>query len=195
MNIKYDTIWFNTKLPDEIIDIMIESLGKEDILSNLDDSCIAPSEQNPGLKNTDVRKSKTTFFDTSNWIAGFIDYYVMRSNRENFNYNLTHIDHNSLQYTEYQSGEFYNWHIDALPFLENTDSQRKLSFSLQLSDSTDYSGGDLQFHDVYENKSYFASREKGTLIIFDSRVRHRVRKVKSGKRKSIVGWYCGPSFV
>ena len=35
-------------------------------------------------------------------------------------------------------------------------------------------------------------KEKGTIIIFDSRMRHRVRKVKSGTRKSIVGWVEGP---
>ena len=39
---------------------------------------------------------------------------------------------------------------------------------------------------------YFAPKQKGTLIVFDSRTKHRVRTVKSGLRKSLVGWVVGP---
>ena len=68
---------------------------------------------------------------------------------------------------------------------------RKLSFSLQLSDPEDYTGGEVQFMDN-GRKTYFAPKQRGTLIMFDSRTPHRVRKVKSGMRKSLVGWVCGP---
>ena len=70
---------------------------------------------------------------------------------------------------------------------------RKLSFSLQLSDPEDYTGGEVQFMDNSQ-KSYFAPKQRGTMIIFDSRTPHRVRKIKSGFRKSLVGWVCGPRF-
>ena len=68
---------------------------------------------------------------------------------------------------------------------------RKISFSLQLSDPDDYEGGNIQFIDE-SDKSYIAPRQKGSLIIFDSRTKHRVCKVRSGVRKSIVGWVVGP---
>ena len=68
---------------------------------------------------------------------------------------------------------------------------RKLSFSLQLSDPEDYTGGEVQFMDN-GRKTYFAPKQRGTLIMFDSRTPHRVRKVKSGMRKSLVGWVVGP---
>ena len=42
------------------------------------------------------------------------------------------------------------------------------------------------------SKRYFAPKQKGTLIVFDSRTKHRVRTVKTGLRKSIVGWVVGP---
>jgi PKHD-type hydroxylase len=67
---------------------------------------------------------------------------------------------------------------------------RKLSFSLQLSDPEDYTGGEVQFMDN-SRKTYFAPKQRGTLIMFDSRTPHRVRKVKSGMRKSLVGWVVG----
>ena len=68
---------------------------------------------------------------------------------------------------------------------------RKLSFSLQLSDPEDYRGGELEFIDN-SNKPFLAPKQRGTMVVFDSRVKHRVRKVKSGLRKSIVGWVIGP---
>ena len=68
---------------------------------------------------------------------------------------------------------------------------RKLSFTLQLSDPDDYEGGNIQFIDD-ENKSFMAPRQRGAMILFDSRTQHRVLKVKKGVRRSIVGWVLGP---
>jgi len=68
---------------------------------------------------------------------------------------------------------------------------RKLSFSLQLSDPEDYEGGELEFLDN-QDEPFFAPKQKGTIVVFDSRVKHRVRKVTNGLRKSIVGWVVGP---
>jgi PKHD-type hydroxylase len=41
-------------------------------------------------------------------------------------------------------------------------------------------------------KLYFAPKQRGAIIFFDSRTPHRVRKIKSGMRKSLVGWVVGP---
>ncbi len=68
---------------------------------------------------------------------------------------------------------------------------RKLSFALQLSDSNEYTGGEVQFLDN-GGKTYFAPKQRGTLMVFDSRTKHRVRRVRSGLRKSLVGWVVGP---
>ena len=74
---------------------------------------------------------------------------------------------------------------------ENVELVRKLSFVVQLSDPDDYEGGNLQLLDEHGG-SYIAPRQRGTVILFDSRTMHRVQKVKSGIRKSIVGWTVGP---
>ena len=42
------------------------------------------------------------------------------------------------------------------------------------------------------NKIYIAPRQRGAIILFDSRTKHRVLKVTKGVRKSIVGWVLGP---
>ena len=75
--------------------------------------------------------------------------------------------------------------------IQKGECVRKLSFSLQLSDAKDYRGGEVEFVDS-SGKRYFAPKQKGTLIIFDSRIKHRVRTIKSGLRKSLVGWVVGP---
>ena len=55
----------------------------------------------------------------------------------------------------------------------------------------DYRGGEVEFINS-AGERYFAPKQKGTLIVFDSRTKHRVRTVKSGLRKSLVGWVVGP---
>ena len=121
-----------------------------------------------------------------------------------------------MQYARYGVGEYYHWHSDTsipvqykpqiqISATESTTDDnylkervaiknelvRKISFSLQLSDPDDYEGGNIQFIDE-SNQNYIAPRQKGSLILFDSRTKHRVCKVRSGVRKSIVGWVVGP---
>lgn len=198
------TTWYDTELPNEMIDLMIRDLQKFD--SEMKDSlCLGHDETDP------VRNSQNTWITTSHWIGGFIWHYVQRTNRENFLYDLTCIDAESLQYTQYGTGQYYDWHIDAginstyKPELTpaqtiNTGQDfvrlqgeyiRKLSFTIQLSGPDDYTGGEIQFMNN-SRKLYTAPKNRGTIIFFDSRTPHRVRKVKSGVRKSIVGWVVGP---
>ena len=124
---------------------------------------------------------------------------------------IVDIDGGSLQYTHYNEGQFYNWHQDSdldthhKPQMNFSSGEnraqeeitqageyiRKLSFTLQLSEPTDYRGGEVEFLDN-GSRRFLAPKQRGTMIVFDSRVRHRVRKIKSGTRKSIVGWVVGP---
>ena len=74
---------------------------------------------------------------------------------------------------------------------ENIEMVRKLSFALQLSAPDEYEGGNVQFLDE-AGQMYFAPRQRGCVMLFDSRTQHRVLKVTKGIRKSIVGWTVGP---
>ena len=184
----YDAIWYHTKLPDSIIreiETCVDDLDLEDAkVGNFIKSA----------KDKKIRKSKVSFFPGTSWIASFCYYYIQRANLENFNYNISNFySGDCLQYTVYQEGEYYDWHVDSVG--PENGVTRKLSFSLQLSDENDYDGGELQIMDTFGNSTYFAPKEKGTIIIFDSRVKHRVRKIKKGSRKSIVGWVMGPKFT
>jgi len=73
----------------------------------------------------------------------------------------------------------------ALYHLHSRDSHSQASSSHLIN------GGQFQLLDE-TGKSYIAPRQRGTIILFDSRAQHRVRPVTKGIRKSIVGWTVGP---
>lgn len=202
----FQSMWYFTDIPKNIIDTI-----EEDLADQFDKQLELSKLANDNL-DTSRRSSKNAWIPTNHWVGGFIWHYVSKANRENFLYNLTNIDGETMQYTRYEVGDFYNWHNDAgigicykpsatdnLMKQEMVDDFvtvsceriRKLSFILQLSDPDDYEGGNVQFLDD-NRKTFFAPRKRGTIILFDSRMQHRVLKVTKGVRKSIVGWTVGP---
>lgn len=201
----FQSIWYYTNLPEKVVDII-----EEDLAENFDPQ-MGDSKLMGDALNKDKRNSQNAWVPTNHWLGGFLWHYITRANRENFLYDLRCIDGESMQYTHYGPGQFYSWHNDAglagqykpatvgnrmeglaQDFLnENTELVRKLSFVLQLSDPDDYEGGNLQLIDE-SGSNYYAPRKRGTVILFDSRTQHRVVPVKSGLRKSIVGWTVGP---
>jgi len=93
---------------------------------------------------------------------------------------------NILRYTAEEKGH-YDWHLD----YGSAFSNRKISFSIQLSDPSEYDGGMLEVTGMPPNEE---TRKKGTIILFPSYVRHRVTPVTRGTRYCIVGWVHGPHF-
>lgn len=208
----FQSVWYFTNIPNKIIDIIEEDLA-ENFDEQLQDSRVGEGDY--GTVDRDKRNARNAWVPSHHWVAGFVWHYVMRANRENFQYDLSNIDGESLQYTVYGEGEFYGWHNDQglssyyKPVSEgnrghgealfqdfvnqNCERVRKLSFSLLLSDPDTYEGGNLQLLDEV-GKPYIAPRQRGTIILFDSRTQHRVQKVTKGVRKSLVGWVTGPRF-
>jgi Rps23 Pro-64 3,4-dihydroxylase Tpa1-like proline 4-hydroxylase len=209
----YESIWYYTEIPENIIETIENDLN----LWNFDNE-MQKSVLEKGLINNKKRSSKNAWISTDYWVSGFLWNYVQKANKENFNYDIEGIDGESLQYTRYDKGDFYGWHTDgsisnncasrviasssnppddpalmADYLVPKTNKIRKISFTLQLSNPDEYSGGNLQFQDE-DGRTYFAPRQRGALTMFDSRVLHRVLKVKEGTRKSIVGWVIGPQW-
>jgi predicted 2-oxoglutarate/Fe(II)-dependent dioxygenase YbiX len=89
---------------------------------------------------------------------------------------------------QYNKGSFYNWHID----IGNNYPTRKITFIVQLTDSKEYEGGDVEFLNSKTDKE--ALRQKGTIIMFPSFITHRITKVTKGTNNCIVGWIHGPTF-
>jgi PKHD-type hydroxylase len=148
-----------------------------------------------GSNNTvnSYRRSKTCFIPR---IWQFTEIYlkifnfINKINKDTFKYNLNETE--KLQYTEYDESYqgHYDWHIDTGA---NNSSRRKLSISIQLSDSSEYEGGELQLNGGGPITT--CKKTKGTIIMFPSFLLHRVTPVTKGTRRSLVVWVTGPPFV
>jgi len=146
-------------------------------------------------KNTEVRKSQIFWIPkTQEWgdLHQKIMTLVGQCNKEFFNFDISSLTEH-LQYTEYDASYqgHYDWHFDVGEGALNCG--RKLSVSIQLSDPSEYEGGELQFS-MDGDKILVAEKEQGTMVIFPSYLRHRVTPVTKGLRRSLVTWITGPPF-
>lgn len=131
----------------------------------------------------------------SEWLYKKIIQTIKEVNALNFNYIITFLE--MLQFTEYDEVNkgMYRVHNDSGDnnHIDNSVDIRKISFSVQLSDSVDYEGGDLILYGEEENQLKKMTRNKGDVIFFSSNIEHEVTPVTKGKRYSLVGWVNGPN--
>lgn len=94
-------------------------------------------------------------------------------------------------YVEYHRryGHFH-WHNDYSH--EAGDSPRKLTVIIQLSDGSEYEGGDLE---IFGAVKTIVPRKRGTVLCLPSFVPHRVTPVTAGVRRIIVAWIAGPRLI
>jgi len=94
------------------------------------------------------------------------------------------------QYTEYSEGGFYEWHTDNDVHMANEPPVRKISMTCLLSPENEFEGGDLELM----KEGQVAEIKQGHAVFFASFIRHRVKPVIRGNRKSLVMWFGGPAF-
>ena len=94
------------------------------------------------------------------------------------------------QYTEYPEGGFYDWHVDNDVNMQHEPPVRKISMTLLLSPESEFEGGDSEL--MGEGK--VAKIKQGHAVFFASFIRHRVKPVTRGNRKSLVMWFGGTPF-
>ena len=63
---------------------------------------------------------------------------------------------------------------------------------MQLSDPSEYEGGELKLYNGHEPITI--KREKGLIVFFPSYTLHEVTPVTKGERYTLVGWVHGPAF-
>ena len=144
------------------------------------------------------------------WIYKEVHPYIHEANKKagwNFNWDFSE----SCQFTKYKLNQYYDWHCDSwdVPYNKPEDPNshgkiRKLSMTCQLTDGSEYQGGELQFdcrnydpHMRDEDKHLLTVKEilpKGSIVVFPSFVWHRVQPVTRGTRYSLVVWHLGYPF-
>ena len=113
----------------------------------------------------------------------------LEANRELWDFNL-HSIIDDIQYTEYyEGGGHYDWHVDIGP---NSINHRKVSITVQLSDPSEYEGGEFEIWSGGEFRRL--PKRKGDVILFPSFLLHRITPITKGIRKSLVLWVGGGAY-
>ena len=145
------------------------------------------------------------------WIYKELHPYVRMENK-NAGWNFQWDRSEPCQFTKYKLNQYYDWHNDpwSTPYkrknINDPDNGRirKLSMTCQLTDGSEYTGGELEFdfrdydpHMRDESKHIKQVKEilpKGSIVIFPSHLWHRVKPVTRGTRYSLVVWHLGYPF-
>ena len=143
-----------------------------------------------GIVNKNVRQTLNVNFLDKN-LFNKVNTAIKIANTQYFNYDVESID--GLRFLKYGIGGTYNWHTD---YGRNQCSMRKLTAIIQLSEETDYEGGDFEFGITNTEGTGLitGNRTKGCLLVFPSFLSHRVTPITKGTRYSIITWMEGNTF-
>jgi PKHD-type hydroxylase len=146
-------------------------------------------EVSPNIRRTKISWLKNN--PESNWIYDRVAMAARSLNSQFYRFNLFGFIED-MQYTVYQDDDegHYTWHIDIGP---NNECTRKLSLVIQLSDPSDYEGGDLEI--MTSPNPDKVIKQRGLVAAFPSFILHRVTPVTKGIRRTLVVWVAGPDFV
>jgi len=146
-----------------------------------------------GVVNPEKRRSNVSWINNvpeTNWIYEKLAIIASSLNAEFFRFDLTGFGE-PLQLSSYDQSinGMYGWHVDSGGHLRPC---RKLSLVLQLSDPSEYEGGNFEIQ-IAGNKQTLR-KQRGLLFAFPSYITHQVTPVISGSRQSLVAWISGPPF-
>jgi len=160
---------------------------KDDMNIYKEDRTDALIGNNNGDKNISIRNS-TVFFPKA--IKFPKTFNILQSTIiEKYYGKCTYIDLTDfaeIQYARYDKGCFFKKHRDTI--YKDKAKQRVLTFSINMSNENDYTGGELIVFDDNSNEIAKLSKEIGSYIIFPSILLHEATEVTSGLREAIVTW-------
>lgn len=177
-------IFYEQIIPEKLVDLMVEELSRY----NRSYAQGQIGDRTTGATFDNMRSSKVSWMYEDDWVCSIFAHYFHIANKEQWEYELNGLD--GIQITRYDVNDHYTWHSD-YGTAEDERYTRKLSATILVTDPSEYEGGDLEFID-YHNNLVVAPRQKGTMVVFDSRVPHRVTPVTKGQRISLVTWMLGP---
>ena len=151
-------------------------------------------DKNKSTQTNEIRKSEVAWINDQ-WLYNLVFDYMWAANRAaNWNFKIQSAE--DMQITRYQEGGYYHFHQDGdglKPYHQPANKYlhgktRKLSMTIVLNE--DYEGGEFEFAD----DKTLIKEKKGTVLVFPSYQRHRVRPITSGVRYSLVVWFLGEPF-
>ena len=145
-----------------------------------------------GEVNSNVRRSELAWLESTedtSWVFTKLSHVASRLNADHFGFDLLGFAE-PLQLTNYHESKqgTYTWHQD----FGKLQASRKLSMVLQLSEPSDYEGGELQI--LTTNEKTALPKKRGLISVFPVWTLHQVTPVVKGTRQSLVTWISGPGF-
>ena len=210
MNVANYYWYFKSAIPPKICDDIIRyGLSKSESMARTGgygDRKLTDDE----IKDMKKRRNSDLVWLDDQWIYKELHPYIHQANR-NAGWNFNWDNSEPVQFTKYKLNQYYDWHTDPWekPYKRkegdpDNGKVRKLSMTCQLTDGSEYTGGELEFdfrnydpHMREESKHLVQAKEilsKGSIIVFPSFVWHRVKPVTKGVRYSLVMWNCGYPF-
>ena len=211
MNISNYYWYFKSAVPPKICDDIVKyGLSKAESMARTG-SYNNKKLTKDQIKNMQRKRKSDLVWLNDTWIYKELHPYIHQANKAagwNFDWDRSE----SCQFTKYKLNQYYDWHCDSWdkPYKRDNKNDpdngkiRKLSMTCQLTDGSEYEGGELEFdfrnydpHMREEDKHLKQAKEilpKGSIIVFPSFVWHRVKPVTKGTRYSLVMWNLGYPF-
>ena len=211
MNLSNYFWYFSGALTPRFCDEVIKyALSKEEVMARTggyEDKKLNKDE----VKDLYKKRRSDLVWLNDTWIYKELHPYVHKANK-NAEWNFQWERSESCQFTKYKLNQYYDWHNDPWhkPYMRKNKNDpdngkvRKLSMTCQLTDGSEYSGGELEFdfrnydpHMRDESKHIRRVPEilpKGSIVVFPSHLWHRVKPVTRGTRYSLVVWHLGDPF-
>jgi len=144
-----------------------------------------------GVVNNEIRRSQITWLPNSpeaEWVFSKLADVAAKLNAQYYDFDLIGFGE-PLQLTHYDQSEhgMYGWHQDY-----GMGVSRKLSMVVQLTDPSEYEGGNLQI--LVGSNPQNVRKQRGLIAVFPSYILHQVTPVTQGNRQSLVAWASGPRF-
>jgi PKHD-type hydroxylase len=194
------------RIPDHICDQIIEyGKTKQNTLGTTGDDKL--SDDKEYLEDLHKRrKSNVSWFRSEAWIAKWVCEGAMGICQH---VGWETVRPEPIQFTIYNAPDgHYGWHTDQFdPDHEDMKSddiqgrQRKVSIVCNITDPSEYDGGDLEIIDPMiapdepeDRRIIKISKERGQLVVFPSFFWHRVKPITRGTRYSVVCWLRGPEW-
>jgi|TARA_R110002124_G_scaffold254432_1_gene420037 PKHD-type hydroxylase len=201
--------YFTSAIPPKLCDDIIEyGLSQSETMARTGgygDRELSKQE----IKDMKRKRNSDLVWLNETWIYKELHPYIHKANR-NAGWNFDFDRSEDCQFTKYKLNQYYDWHCDSWdkpydkPNTSDHGKIRKLSMTCQLTDGSEYQGGELEFdfrnydpHLRDESKHLRQAKEilpKGSIIVFPSFVWHRVKPVTKGTRYSLVMWNLGYPF-
>ena len=209
MNLNNYYWYFKSAIPPKICDDIIEhGLSKSETMATIGGygNKKLSKEESQDLK---LKRNSDIVWLSDPWIYRELHPYINEANKKagwNFDWEYSE----QIQFTKYKLNQYYDWHCDSFdkpydrPNTPEHGKIRKISMTCQLTDSSEYKGGELEFDfrnydpPMRDESKHIRSvpeiLPKGSIVVFPSHLWHRVKPVTRGTRYSLVVWHLGYPF-